>query len=141
MQPNPNNNCWLNLNYTKHNATIYLTYKEVENNIFELIEEARGMVYKHTIKADAINEKRYLNNNKETYGVLYDIHGETASSVQFYITDSIQNFIRGALYFEANPNQDSLKPIINYVREDIIRIMESLIWKSETPLKTKTIEI
>ena len=58
------------------------------------------MVYKHTIKADAINEKLYLNNNQKTYGTLYDIKGEAASSVQFHLTDSVNHFIRGALYFK-----------------------------------------
>ena len=122
------NNCWIDLEYEEHNATIHITYKNIEHNLIDLLEESRNMVYKHTIKADAINEKTYLNNIKNTYGTLYDIQGPVASSVQFHITDSIKHFIRGALYFKTAPNQDSLKPIINYVRRDIIRIMETLTW-------------
>ena len=121
-------NCWIDLKYPEHHATIHITYKKINNNIFQLVEDSRNMVYKHTIKADAINEKTYLNKEHNTYGTLYDIQGETASSVQFHITDSVSNFIRGALYFHVNPNQDSLKPIINYLRADIIQIMESLQW-------------
>ena len=121
-------NCWIDLKYPEHHATIHITYKKINNNIFQLVEDSRNMVYKHTIKADAINEKTYLNKEHNTYGTLYDIQGETASSVQFHITDSVSNFIRGALYFHVNPNQDSLKPIINYLRGDIIQIMESLQW-------------
>ena len=92
-----NNNCWIDLNYIKHRATIHLTYKRTNTNVFELLEESRAMVYKHTVKADEITEKKYTNNLNKTYGTLYDIYGETASSVQFHITDSNSNFLRGAL--------------------------------------------
>ena len=136
----PKSNCWIDLKYPKHHATIHLTYKEVNDNIFELLEESRNIVYKHTVKADAINEKKYLNKEHNTYGTLYDIHGETASAVQFQLTDSISHFIRGALYFEINPNQDSLKPIIQYLREDIIKLMETLLWKNNTVLEETKIE-
>jgi len=125
-------NCWIDLEYRKHNATIHLTYKSINQNLINLLEESRNMAYKHTIKADAINEKTYLNNINNTYGTLYDIKGPVASSVQFHITDSINHFIRGALYFNTNPNQDSLQPVINYVRKDIIRIMESVQWEEAT---------
>ena len=128
------NNCWIDLEYLKHNATIHITYKYVDGNLFTLLEESRDMVYRHTIKADAINEKTYLNHINKTYGTLYDIKGSVASSVQFHITDSIANFIRGALYFHASPNQDSLKPVISYIRNDIIRIMETLKWEDSTSL-------
>tara|TARA_B100001250_G_C19710284_1_gene748871 strand:+ start:314 stop:907 length:594 start_codon:yes stop_codon:yes gene_type:complete len=130
----PNKRGWINLTYPRHNCTIHLTYKNVNNNLFELLEESREMVYKHTIKADAIYEKQYVNNNHNTYGTLYDIHGQTASSVQFHITDSVSNFIRGALYFEVNPNTDSLKPVLNWIRADILQIMETLQWRNESAL-------
>ena len=88
------------------------------------------MVYKHTIKADAINEKLYHNKKSNTYGTLYDISGETASSVQFHLTDSTKNFVRGSLYFDVSTNEDSLKPIIDYLRQDILTIMETLVWSN-----------
>ncbi|MAQ70073.1 MAG: gliding motility lipoprotein GldD [Flavobacteriales bacterium] len=128
-------NCWIDLDYINQKATIHLTYKTVSNNVFNLIEESRTMVYKHTLKADEITEKRYQNNSNNTYGTLYDIYGETASSVQFHITDSTNHFLRGALYFSVTPNQDSLRPIINYLREDIMQIMETLEWVNQTALK------
>tara|TARA_B100000700_G_C14990836_1_gene831231 strand:- start:327 stop:863 length:537 start_codon:yes stop_codon:yes gene_type:complete len=129
------NTCWIDLEYAKHNATIHMTYKKIDNDLFKLLEDSRNMVYKHTVKADAISEKIYHNNLNQTHGTLYDIEGETASSVQFHITDSINNFIRGALYFQVNINKDSLSPIINYLRDDILKIMESLRWENETFLK------
>ncbi|MBF25716.1 MAG: gliding motility lipoprotein GldD [Flavobacteriales bacterium] len=135
FQVHSKENCWIDLKYTKHNATIHLTYKNVKGDLFKLLEESRNMVYKHTVKADAINEKTYVNFTNYTFGTLYDIKGSTASSVQFHLTDSINNFIRGALYFHVNPNPDSLKPIINYIRQDIITIMETLQWAEKTVLK------
>jgi len=123
------NHCWLDLKYPKHRATIHLTYKNINTNIFNILEESRSMVYKHTVKADQIVEKKYSNQQHNTYGTLYDIYGETASAVQFHITDSNKHFLRGALYFSVNPNQDSLKPIINYMRDDLITIMETLEWQ------------
>lgn len=137
LEYNNKNKCWINLKYSKHRATIHLTYKQINGDLVNLLEESRNMVYKHTVKADAINEKKYLNDINNSYGTLYDIHGQTASSVQFYITDSVYHFIRGALYFEVNPNQDSLKPIINYLRKDIINIMESVHWEENNFLTIK----
>jgi len=123
-------NCWVDVIYPKHNATIHMTYKNVGNDLNKLLEDSRNMVYKHTIKADAINEKLYLNNSHKTYGTLYDIKGEAASAVQFHLTDSVNHFIRGALYFNTPINYDSLGPIINYIRDDVLYIMESLTWEN-----------
>ena len=125
-----NNDYWINLEYPKHNATIHLTHTYIKKNLSKLIEDTRSMAYKHTIKADAITEKNYSNQNTNAYGKLYDITGRTASAVQFYLTDSTKNFLRGSLYFYCPPNQDSLKPVINYIREDIITIMETIQWNN-----------
>ncbi|RPG59360.1 MAG: gliding motility lipoprotein GldD [Flavobacteriales bacterium TMED191] len=123
--------CWIDLTYPKHRATIHLTYKPIDNNLFQLIEDSRQIVYKHTVKADAIKEKVYNNFNHKTFGTLYDIHGQTASAVQFHITDSNQHFLRGSLYFHASPNQDSLSTISQSIREDILKIIETLKWEDE----------
>ena len=127
-----NNICWLDLKYPKHRATIHLTYKPIDNNLFKLLEDSRQMAYKHTVKADAINEKTYANYQNKSFGTLYDIHGQTASSVQFHMTDSTKHFIRGSLYFHANPNQDSLSTITQSIRKDILQIIETLKWEGES---------
>ena len=123
--------CWIDLTYHKHRATIHLTYKPINNNLIQLIEDSRQIVYKHTVKADAIKEKLYNNSNHKTFGTLYDIHGQTASAVQFHITDSNRHFLRGSLYFHASPNQDSLSTISESIREDILKIIETLKWEDE----------
>lgn len=121
--------CWLNLYFPLNDATIYFTYKNINGNLEELTEDARTMVYKHTIKAEAINEIAFENDSLKTYGILYDIKGNVASSLQFFITDSTSHFLRGALYFNTRPNKDSIAPVLSYIREDIIHLIESTEWK------------
>lgn len=101
----------------------------MSKDVNHYLEDARTMVYKHTVKADAINEKAFINKEKKVYGVLYDIKGNAASSVQFYLTDSVTHFLRGALYFNAEPNKDSLAPAIKFIHQDIERLIETFQWK------------
>ena len=118
-----------NIIFPKLKGTVHLSYFPVTGNIDDLLEDNRKMVYKHTIKADAINEQYYEDVNKSVYSVLYEIKGNAASSVQFYATDSVKHFLRGALYFNTIPNKDSLAPAIQFVEEDIIHMIETLLWK------------
>ena len=120
---------WIDLNYPSLNASIYCSYKVVKGNLVDLLEDSRKIVYKHSIKADGIGEKFFEKPDHRVFGILYDLQGNTASSVQFVLTDSTRNFFRGALYFNNVPNKDSIAPMANYVREDILRIMESFAWK------------
>lgn len=120
---------WININYPAYNAIIYITYKKVNNNLATYLEETRNFVYRHTLKADAISETPYINPERNIYGLIYDIKGNAASSINFFVTDSINHFLRGALYFNTVPNKDSLAPVISYIREDIIYLIESFEWK------------
>lgn len=121
--------CWLNISFPDYNGKIYLSYKHVEGNLTMLTEDTRKLTYKHTIKAEAIQEKIYSDTAKDVYGMLYEIKGNAASSVQFYLTDSTNHFLRGSLYFNAQPNKDSLAPVINFFKEDIVHLMETISWK------------
>lgn len=120
---------WINIEYPQYKATIYISYKEVNNNLDDYINDSRGFAYKHTIKADAILEDVFINKEKKTYGIKYDIKGDAASNTQFFITDSTHNFVRGALYFGVTPNKDSLAPVLSYINEDIIHLIETFEWK------------
>jgi gliding motility-associated lipoprotein GldD len=80
------------------------------------------------VKADAITEQAYLNDENRVYGILYELKGNTASNIQFVLSDSTKHFLRGALYFNVNPNKDSIAPVVDYIREDIIRLVETLEW-------------
>ncbi len=121
--------CWMDVEFPAFKAKIHLTYFNVRNNLPSLTELARELVYKHTIKADAIEEKVWENDSTDVYGILYDIKGNTASSVQFFLTDSTTHYLRGSLYFMTQPNEDSLSPVINFLREDIVHMIETLNWK------------
>lgn len=124
-----NSHNWINIEYPQINGKIHISYLTIQNNFDLIVEDTRKLAYKHSIKADAINEKVYSNPEKKVYGILYEIEGNAASSVQFFLTDSTKNYLRGALYFNAEPNKDSLAPVINFVKEDIKILIESFEWK------------
>lgn len=119
----------MELVYPAMKATLYLTYKKVERNIDKLLADAQKRTYQHTLKADAITEQPYLNQERRVYGMLYQVAGNAASHYQFYVTDSLEHFLTGALYFYAKPNYDSVYPAALYLEKDIRRIMETLRWK------------
>ena len=120
--------CWKYIRYPQFNAEIFLSYKAVENNIATYLEDARTLAYKHTVKAESIDET-LVETQYGVSGMIYDIGGNAASSVQFYATDSTRHFLRGALYFNVAPQPDSLAPVIQFLREDIVKMMTSLQWK------------
>ena len=121
---------WFNIDFPEFKAKIYFTYKKVNNDLGDLMEQAYKMnVKNHIIKADAINEQLISNPEKDIYGILYSLKGSTATAVQFFVTDSTANFFRGSLYFDAVPNQDSLSPVIDFFKQDIEHLIETLSWK------------
>jgi gliding motility-associated lipoprotein GldD len=122
---------WFNIEFPSYKAKIYLTYKDINNDFDGLMEQTYKMnVKNHISKADAINEKVFSDPENKVYGILYDLKGNTASAVQFYVTDSINHYLRGSLYFSAEPNADSLAPVIEFFREDILHLIETLKWKN-----------
>jgi gliding motility-associated lipoprotein GldD len=122
---------WFNIEFPAYKAKIYLTYKDVKKDFEGLMEQTYKMnVKNHITKADAINERPFNNKENKVYGILYDLKGNTASAVQFYVTDSVNHYLRGSLYFSAEPNADSLAPVIDFFREDIIHLIETLKWKN-----------
>lgn len=120
---------WIDIIYPTLNASIYCSYKPVKGNLYNLLEDTRKIVYKHTIRADNINDQIFVNRTKKVYGIFYDLEGNTASQAQFILTDSVKHFFRAALYFENVPNKDSIAPIADYVKHDLKRMMESFEWK------------
>jgi gliding motility-associated lipoprotein GldD len=121
-------NYWINVEFPLFKSRLHITYKVIGNNLPELIEDAHNYAYKHSVKADAIVQSEYVDSLTKVYGVLFDIKGNTASAVQFYVTDNVRNFLRGALYFDCEPNKDSLAPVREFLRMDLIKMIESLTW-------------
>lgn len=124
-----NNNCNGNLVLNQFNATLFLTYIKIDTNLMHNIEYSRKLAYDHSSEADAIEEKVILNPANDTYGMQYKIVGNAATNYQFYVTDSSDNFLRGALYFNIAPNYDSIKPTLNFIMEDIDHMIETIDWK------------
>ena len=122
--------CWLNVNFPSLNGVINLTYKDINDSmkLERLIEDAHKMSFKHTSKADYIDEIRIANDHG-VGGILYDVGGNAASNVQFFLTDTTRHFLRGALYFNSEPNTDSMAPVVSFVKEDMKRMLKTFQWK------------
>lgn len=121
---------WMDVAFPHFKGSINISYKVVKNNLSKYSEDARTFVNKHIYKATAINEKLVRQKDKKVYGIIYDIEGTaTASSMQFVLTDSIHNFLRAALYFYASPNNDSLAPVLDFIKQDAYHLIETFRWK------------
>ncbi|WP_298531261.1 gliding motility lipoprotein GldD [uncultured Algibacter sp.] len=122
----------LNLEYPELKGTIFLTYKGInkdEKNLRDFLRDAQNLTQKHTVKADEIPVTPYENKERKVYGAFAEVKGNVASPAQFYVTDSVNHFLTGSLYFYAKPNYDSILPAAHYLQKDIKRIMESVTWK------------
>ncbi len=122
---------WINIDYPSLNGKIYISYKQVgdRNNIAKLVDDAFNMTYKHSVRADAIQDKVYNDPVHHKYAVFYNVKGNAATAKQFYVTESTEHFLRGALYFDTRPNADSLKLVNDFVEEDILHLIETLEWR------------
>ena len=127
--------CWLNINFPQFNAQIHLSYKIVTNNLDTILSQSRDFAIKHQIKATGLDETVIIRDSARVYGLVYDISGNTASNIQFYLTDSTHNFMRGALYFNAVPNIDSQKVVVDFIRKDIEHLITTFKWKNVSNLK------
>lgn len=125
---NESNN-WLKIVYPALKATVNITYRPVENNLKEILTEAEKLVYEHAVKAEEITTKNFENFEKRVFGSLQEISGNAASQIQFHLTDSTRHFLKGTLYFYTKPNYDSILPAVDYIKKDIIQLIETLEWK------------
>ncbi len=121
---------WLKIHYPQLKASLDITYRNVDGNLRELLVESEKLVFKHTVKAEQISSNDYTNDERKVYGTLYEITGNTASQIQFHITDSTRNFIKGALFFNIKPNFDSVLPAVAHIKKDVLHIMETFEWKN-----------
>ena len=119
---------WINIVYPSLNATIHCSYKPVRNNLRELTNDALEFVYRNASFATAIPEQEYMHPEAHVYGVLFDLEGNTASSCQFFVTDSTRHFFRASVYCNCPPNADSLAPVYQYIRTDVIKMVETFEW-------------
>ena len=121
----------LNMQFPQLNGTLHLSYEAITSKkIFdELIEDAHKLAFKHTVKATGIDEGIISYPDRKVYGLYYTIDGNAASAVQFYLTDSLHHYLRGALYFNSIPQFDSIQPVLNFVKKDVDVMIKSFKWK------------
>lgn len=126
----PENPYWINIDLPQFDGRIHISYKEIGKNKFDsLVNDAFTLSYKqHTYKASAIQPEPFTTPNG-VEGVYFTLKGNTATANQFFATDSVKHFLRGALYFGVTPNQDSLAPVNNFLREDLLHLINTLRWK------------
>lgn len=124
------NKNFFNIDFPRYRARIHLSYSKVDGKLNELLENSRTLVFKHVIKAQDINESLIINESERVFGNYYQIEGNSASGSQFYLTDSTNHFLRGALYFNVKPNFDSIAPVQEFIKADIEKLIESFKWES-----------
>ena len=120
---------WIDLHYPALNATVHCSYQPVRGNLRELTDDAIRFVYRHSSHASSIPEQGFVHAEARVYGVLFDLEGNTASSMQFFVTDSVRHFFRAAAYCDCVPNADSLAPVYDYLHKDVVRMVESFEWR------------
>ena len=126
----PENPYWTNIDFPEFNARIHLSYKQIGKNKFDsLVNDAFTLSYKqHTYKASSIQPQEFTTPTGSA-GVYFTLKGNAATGNQFFITDSVSHFLRGALYFSATPNSDSLQPVNDFLKQDLWRLLNTLKWR------------
>ena len=124
--------CWKDVVYSGLNGRIHLSYEPITSKaqFNQLTEDAHTFVFKHTVKATSIDESIINMPEKKVYGIYYTIDGNAASPVQFFLTDSSKNYLRGSLYFNEQPRLDSIQPVLEFVKKDIDVMIRSFKWKN-----------
>ncbi len=123
---------WIEIYYPEIKANIHITYKRINNNqqlLKEFLDDAYMLTAKHQIKAYSIDETLIRTPNGKT-AIMAELDGEVPSQFQFTMTDSTKNFLRGALYFNTKVQNDSLRPAIDYVKKDMMRMINTLEWRN-----------
>ena len=121
---------WLDVVYPSILSTVQFTYKPVDNNLEALVRDAQQLAYKHTVKASGMREQFFEYKDKKVYGLYYELSGASATTTQFYATDSTQHFLRGVLYHYSAPNADSLAPVTQFMQAEILEMISSLHWNN-----------
>ena len=129
FEDRPENPFWVNIDFPQFKGKIYISYKEVKKNDFnKLINDAFNLTYKHSTKATGILDSLMIT-PKGVSGVFFKVGGNAATANQFFVTDSVNHFLRGALYFDATPNEDSLSIVNDFLEVDMKHLINTLQWR------------
>lgn len=128
FEAKPENPYWINIDFPQFHAKMYISYKQIASNNFDkLREDAYKLTFKHTAKATSI-EDSIMKTPLGVSGVFFDVGGNAATAKQFFVSDSVKHFLRGALYFDSTPNEDSLSIVNRFLEEDMRHLINSLRW-------------
>lgn len=127
----PRNPCWFDLVTPSLNGRVHMSYYPIGSlaEYEELRDDAYELVGKHNVVANYIDEIQISRPADNISGFAFDIEGDVASPFQFYVTDSTNHFLRGSVYVKAKASSDSLAPIYDFLRTDILNVLESLKWQ------------
>ncbi len=123
------NTCHREIDLGKLNGTFHLSYIKMEEPLSSYVNYINDKVEEHFVKASGKNVRNYVNPEKKVYGTIFEIQGNVATPIQFYLTDSTSQFFSGMLYFNSVPNYDSLKTSIDYVTKDLEHLINTFEWK------------
>lgn len=129
---------WINVDFPSFKSRIYISYKQIQQNQFsQLVEDAFKLTGKHSQKAYSI-EDSVIATPLGVHGIFFKVGGDVATANQFFLTDSVKHFLRGALYFDATPNEDSLSIVNNFLIEDVKHLINTFRWTDKTTNTTET---
>lgn len=120
--------CNKDIEFDGLNGTLHLSYIKMDTTLDAYVNYANDKVDEHKIKAQKIIDTNFLSPDNKVYGTFFELQGNVATPFQFYITDSTNNFASGVVYFNARPNYDSIKPVLDFVKKDLKLIMETFQW-------------
>lgn len=130
IHPQGDTMTWLLINYPREKARLELSYQPLHNNMYDLAIEDRNFVEMHYVKADNVSQREFRNDEAHVFGLYSDMEGrDVACPLHFWLTDSTSHFLRGTLYFNFTPNNDSVQPVIDYIRQDVQEMIETFKWK------------
>jgi len=136
-KPAPSGSCFADIKIARHKATINLTHKKLSfqnghslDSLTRYLEDSRDFLNKHLIKADDFSDTLIFNKERKVYAQVFNLTGNVASPLQFVVTDSLNNFLRGSLDFFAKPNYDPIRPVLQFIREDVYHMIETLEWQN-----------
>jgi len=125
----PENPWWINIEYPQFNGRVYISYKIIgKYKLDKLLNDAFNLTNKQSVKASYINDS-LINTPNNAHGMFFRVSGNVATANQFFLTDSTKNFLRGALYFDTTPNQDSLKPVNDFLVQDLMHLINTFRWR------------
>lgn len=139
---------WINIVFPSFNGTIFISYKTIggnsvykvknpdgtyrdstgKNTFEKMVNDSYNLTFKNDIKAYSI-EDSVMHTPNNVSGIFFRLSGNVATAKQFFLTDTLHHFLRGALYFDATPNEDSLRPVNEFLQEDMKHLINTLKWK------------